>query len=107
MITANKNLIDTKLEITENEKPSKIDTKPTSSSVSPASFNLRKVAPIIAGIKIRKENLAALTGSNPKILRNAIVVPEREIPGRIDKPWTTPTQNVFEYDKFEKLKLLL
>ena len=86
MITANKNLIDTKLEITEKKKPSKIDNKPTSSKVSPASFNLRKVAPMIAGIKIRNENLAALIGSNPKILRNAIVVPEREIPGRMDKP---------------------
>ena len=48
--------------------------------------NLRNVAPMIAGINIRNENLAAFIGSNPNIRRNAIVVPEREIPGRIDKP---------------------
>ena len=94
-----RNLIDKKLEITEAEKPNIMENRPTSSSVASASFNLRKVAPIIAGIKIRKENLAALIGSNPKILRNAIVVPEREIPGRIDKPWTIPIINALKYDK--------
>ncbi len=81
-----RNLIDKKLEITEAEKPNRIEIKPTSSSVASASFNLRNVAPIIAGIKIRNENLAAFIGSNPNIRRNAIVVPEREIHGRIDRP---------------------
>ena len=88
--------MDKKLEITEAEKPNPIEIKPTSSNVSPASFNLRIVAPIIAGIKIRNENLAAFIGSNPNIRRNAIVVPEREMPGRIANPWTIPMQNVFE-----------
>tara|TARA_B100000579_G_scaffold315007_1_gene264476 strand:- start:122 stop:373 length:252 start_codon:yes stop_codon:yes gene_type:complete len=81
-----RNLIDKKLEITEAEKPNIIEFKPTSSNVASASFNLRNVAPIIAGIKIRNENLAAFIGSNPNIRRNAMVVPERDIPGRMDKP---------------------
>ena len=82
--------MDKKLEITEKIKPNTIDNQPTSSKVFSAWFSFSNVAPIIAGIKIKNENLAAFIGSNPNIRRNAIVVPEREIPGRIDNPWTIP-----------------
>ena len=40
----------------------------------------------MAGMKSRNENLAAFSGFIPKIFEIAIVVPDREIPGRIAKP---------------------
>ncbi len=86
MITARRTLTETKLDNTEAEKPNIIETKPTSFKAVSASFNLRNVAPTMAGMKIRNENLAALVGSNPNTRRKAIVVPEREMPGRIERP---------------------
>ena len=58
--------------------------------MSSISLILRSVAPIIAGIKRRKENLAALTGFMPNIFEIAIVVPDLETPGRIASPWKKP-----------------
>ena len=72
--------------MTEAKNPKIIEKKPTSSNVSPISFSLRKVAPIMAGMNIRKEKRAAFIGFNPKTRRKAIVSPERERPGSIDKP---------------------
>ena len=42
----------------------------------------------------------------PKIRRKAIVVPERESPGRIDKPWTRPIVNPLKYAKGLRLSSL-
>ena len=86
MSNLRRNLIDKKLEITEAENPRIMEKRPTSSIVSLTSFILRNVAPIIAGMKIRKEKRAAFIGFNPKKRRKAIVSPERERPGRIDSP---------------------
>ena len=61
----------------------------------PSSLIMNAVPAIIAGIKSRKENLAAFSGFIPKIFEIAIVVPDLDIPGNIAKPWITPTANVF------------
>ena len=90
LINLRRILIEKKLEITEARKPKRIEMKPTSSNVLPAWLSLSKVAPSIAGIKIKNENFAAFIGSTPNIRRKEIVIPEREIPGSIDNPWKTP-----------------
>ena len=64
----------------------RIEKKPTSSTVVLTSLIFRNVAPIMAGINIRKEKRAAFIGFNPKKRRKAIVIPERDKPGRIDSP---------------------
>ena len=85
-----RNFIDKKLEIEEARKPKRIDEPPTSSKVLLASLSWSRVAPRIAGINIKNENLAALRGLRPKIRRIEIVTPERETPGRIANPWIIP-----------------
>ena len=63
-------------------KPKKIGKKLTSSE-EPISLSLKRKAPNIAGIDNMKLNLAANSFSSPIVKPAAIVVPERERPGRI------------------------
>ena len=54
------------------------------------SFAIIAIAPRIAGITNRKENLAAVSLPTPLKVAAAIVVPERDIPGVIASPCTVP-----------------
>ncbi len=58
--------------------------------VKDCSWSWSTTAPIIAGIDIRNENLPANSLSNPQKRPQAMVEPEREIPGIIARPWTVP-----------------
>lgn len=46
--------------------------------------------PIITGMLIRKENFALFCLSAPESSPAEIVAPEREIPGKIARPWAIP-----------------
>lgn len=48
--------------------------------------------PRITGIEIKKENLTASSLFTPNILAEDIVVPERDIPGRMATAWPIPTK---------------
>ena len=68
-----------------------IKRKETSSLVRViGSFNINTIAPRIAGIESKKENLAAIPRSTPMKMAAAIVVPARDMPGVIASPCTAP-----------------
>lgn len=49
--------------------------------------------PKIVGMFIRNDIFRASEAENPLKTRVKIVIPEREIPGMIDRPWTNPIRN--------------
>lgn len=53
--------------------------------------NVKTMAPIIVGMARRKESSAARFLSIPRRMRNAMVRPEREIPGMTANPWSSPS----------------
>ncbi|GJQ59364.1 MAG: hypothetical protein SCALA701_21650 [Candidatus Scalindua sp.] len=57
------------------------------------SFSIVAIAPRIAGIESKKENLAAVSLSMPMKVAAAIVAPALDIPGVIASPCTVPTIN--------------
>lgn len=50
------------------------------------SFAIIAIAPKIAGITSRNENLAAVSLSTPLNIAEAIVVPDLDMPGVIESP---------------------
>ena len=48
------------------------------------------VAPSTAGRDMRKEKRTANFRSSPRAIPAAMVLPERDRPGRVAKPWATP-----------------
>lgn len=72
-----------------------------------AFFVIIAIAPRIAGITSRKENLAAVFLSTPLNVAVAIVVPDRDIPGVIASPCTVPIIKASIIPKFFLLLLVL
>ena len=58
-----------------------------------ASISVRRLAPKMAGMDIRKENRTANFRSKPAKQPAVMVVPEREIPGQVAMAWATPTSS--------------
>ncbi len=63
-----------------------------SSWMEPILLNSKTVAPRIAGMERRKENLAERSRSNPQKRPVDMVAPDREIPGIMAIPWAIPTR---------------
>ena len=68
------------------KKPTISGTIPTEEVTSPRSFASRINAPRTAGIESMKEYSQATFLSMPQKREAEIVVPEREIPGRVPSP---------------------
>ena len=85
------------------KNPTKKEVKKAVSKVS--NFNLadsgigsiavKIPAPQIAGIANKNENLAASLDEIPNIIPIVIVIPEREIPGKIAKACDIPIKKLF------------
>ena len=85
------------------KNPTKKEVKKAASKVS--NFNLadsgigsiavKIPAPQIAGIANKNENLAASLDEIPNIIPIVIVIPEREIPGKIAKACDIPIKKLF------------
>lgn len=53
-------------------------------------MTLRKVAPSMVGIARKKENSAAATRDEPKIMAPRMVAADREVPGTRARHWKQP-----------------
>ena len=58
-----------------------------------ASIIVRRLAPRMAGMDIRKEKRTANFRSKPTKQPAVMVVPEREMPGQVAMAWATPTSS--------------
>ena len=58
--------------------------------ISPKSFSCNTKAQKMAGMESKKENSPACSRSTPHKRAPAMVLPERETPGRTPKPWARP-----------------
>jgi hypothetical protein len=65
-------------------------------------LNSNRVAPRIAGIDSRKENLPESSLSRPQKSPVEIVAPDREIPGIMAAPWAIPIRTASTHPPFSK-----
>ena len=81
---------------TKAAKQPRINGKaPTDSDTPPKSFASRIKAPRIAGIERIKENSPAVFLSIPQTKEAEIVIPDREIPGKVPQPCSQPIKSPF------------